>query len=61
MSCFVDWLTDERRSALFPSGAIVEDSHQCNPEVTNRVVLYKELFLKIPQYLQENTCVGVSF
>ena len=31
------------------------------PEAATRGVLYKKLFLKISQYLQENTCVGVSF
>ena len=27
MNCFVVWLTDERRLALFPAGTIVRDSH----------------------------------
>ena len=30
-------------------------------EAATRVILYKKLLLKISQYLQENTCVGVSF
>ena len=31
------------------------------PEAGTGVVLYKKLLLKILQYSQENTCVGVSF
>ena len=27
MNCFVVWLTDERRLALFPAGTIVRDPH----------------------------------
>ena len=27
MNCFVAWLTDERRLALFPAGTIVGDPH----------------------------------
>ena len=27
MNCFVEWLTDERRLALFPAGTIFEDPH----------------------------------
>ena len=27
MNCFVVWLTDERRLALFPAGTIVGDPH----------------------------------
>ena len=30
-------------------------------EAATRGVLWKKLFLKIPQISQENTCVGVSF
>ena len=32
-----------------------------SPEAATRVVLYKKLVLKILQYSQENTCVGVLF
>ena len=32
-----------------------------SPEAATRVVLYKKLVLKISQYSQENTCVGVLF
>ena len=27
MNCFVVWLTDKRRLALFPAGTIVRDPH----------------------------------
>ena len=30
-------------------------------EATTRGVLYKKLFLKMSQNLQENTCIGASF
>ena len=35
--------------------------HSRNPEAAIRSALLRKLFLTISQYLQENTCVGVSF
>ena len=31
MNYFVVWFTDERRSALFPAGALVRDPHHFEP------------------------------
>ena len=36
-------------------------SWDLNREKQPSEVFYKKLFLKISQYSQENTCVGVSF
>ena len=30
-------------------------------EAATKGVIYKKMFIKILQYLQKNTCVGVSF
>ena len=37
MNCFVVWLTDERRLALFPAGTIVRDSQVNLRHATSRV------------------------
>ena len=35
MNCFVVWLTDERRLALFPAGTIVRDPHHLESPTRN--------------------------
>ena len=49
------------KSMYFGFKVNVKDTYHCKiPETATRVALIKKLFLKISQYLQENTCVGVS-
>ena len=43
------------------SSQLLSASFVRNPEAAIRGVLQRKLFLTVSQYLQENTCVGVSF
>ena len=56
------WEISEKNSAeKWFSSQLLSASFVRNPEAAIRGVLQRKLFLTVSQYLQENTCVGVSF
>ena len=67
----VNWFAEHQLTGFYVRGIFVVNGLKgdfCRskenmklPEAGTGVVLWKKMFLKISQYLQENPCVGVSF